>query len=160
MGASGWDHRVPFKGSVEESLIAIQDQVLSNGEYPAWPWDTYDPRLDEAPFVPRPTSLQALTAAKQYEVFWTAGTHSILDVERIWAEGETEDVGTIRPLTSEELLEVFGSERPTAADFDRICQLKYNPLEELPCRTWGGRSVVIYDGETPVEVFFWGFSGD
>lgn len=161
MGASGSEYRVPFKGSVEESLIAIQEQVLSDGEYSDWPWETFDPDyLDGTPFVSRPTSLQALTAAKQFEVFWTAGTHSILNVERVWTEGQEEDVGTIRPLTREELLQVFGLQRPTAADFDRVHGLKpRSPLEDLPCRICG-RSVVIYNGETPAEVFFWGWSGD
>ena len=65
MGASGWDYRAPYAGSVEATLIAVQEQVLVSGDY-IWPWDDIDPEyLDEDEVVPRPSSLAGLAAAKE-----------------------------------------------------------------------------------------------
>ena len=162
VGASGWDYRVPFAGSVQESLIATQRQVLSSGEY-IWPWENIDPDdIDEADDVAaRPTTLAELTEAKRIEDFWDEGTHSILDVERVWTEGDETDFACVRPLAVAELVQVFGSQYPSAADFDRV----YQPgpsglLEDLMGQKWSGRSMVIYSDEIPTEVYFWGWSGD
>ncbi|WP_325711290.1 hypothetical protein [Amycolatopsis sp.] len=72
MGASGWDYRAPYAGSVEQTLPAVQEQTLASGDY-RWRWEDIDPEyVDEA--VPRPASLSALEEAE----FWEAGTHTIL----------------------------------------------------------------------------------
>ena len=47
MGASGWDYRAPYAGSIEAALIAVQEQVLMSGDY-IWPWD------DIAGWTPQP----------------------------------------------------------------------------------------------------------
>jgi hypothetical protein len=115
VGASGWDYRAPYAGSVEATLIAVQQQVLMSGEY-IWPWDDIDPEdLDEGEGVPRPSSLADLAAAKENEEFWEEGTHSILDIDRIVAADDNQ-VGAIVPLSPAELRQVFGTEQPSAAD--------------------------------------------
>jgi hypothetical protein len=58
---------------------------------------------------------------------------------------------------------VFGTEQPSAADFDRGCKSGLvGPLDlgSLLGERWSGRSVVIFKDGSPAEVFFWGFSGD
>jgi hypothetical protein len=99
MGASGWDYRAPYAGSVEATLIAVQEQVLMSGDY-IWPWDDIDPDdyLDEVEVVPRPSSLAELAAAKEIAEFWDEGTHTILDIDRVYAAGDDPD-GAIFPLT-------------------------------------------------------------
>jgi hypothetical protein len=173
VGASGWDYRAPYAGSVAATLIAVQEQVLLGDEY-IWPWESFDP--EEVDEVPRPSSLADLNAAKQIEMFWEEGTHSILDMDRVIDAGagagagaddddagadDDAEFGAIRPLSPAELSEVFGSPQPSAADFERVYQPgPSGPLGELMAERWTGRSLVIYKDGTPAEVHFWGFSGD
>jgi hypothetical protein len=179
VGASGWDYRVAYAGSVEATLIALQEQVLESREY-LWPWDldyrnpSYlahraqfleqfgvpeDARMGT---IPRPSSLAGLNAVKEgNEEFWDEGTHSILDVDRVIAAESDDQFGAIYPLTPAELTDVFGTLRPSAAEFDHVYQPgPKGPLDDLLGERWTGRSLVIYKDDAPAEVFFWGFSGD
>jgi hypothetical protein len=160
VGASGWEYRVPFAGSVEASLLAVQEQVLASGDY-IWPWDSIDPEfLDEDAQLPRPSSLADLTAAKQVEEFWDEGTHTILDVDRMIGIGD-EPFGAISPLSDQELNQLFGTLRPSAADFDGVHQPgPGGELGDLCGERGSGRSMVIYKDGIAAEVYFWGFSGD
>lgn len=171
MGGSGWEYRVPFVGSVAGSLVATQEQVLSSGDY-IWPWEYDDAGHvdvdvdvgeddDDDDVATRPRSLAALGRAKQVEEFWDEGTHSILDVERVWSEEDEDVFGLVRPLTTDEAEQVLGAETPSALDFDRVHQPgPSGPLADLTGPRWSGRSVVIYAAGAPVEVYFWGVSGD
>jgi len=161
MGASGWDYRVPYAGSVETALFAVQEQVLASGDF-LWPWDEYEP--DEDDIVARPTSMAELNAAKEQETFWDAGTHTILDVDHM-AAGDDDEIGGIRPLTEDELTKWFGSVEPSAADFERIPMYlqrmhEKGTLGDLTETRWTGRSMVLYRDGKPDEVVFWGYSGD
>jgi hypothetical protein len=160
VGASGWDYRVPFAGSVEATFVAVQEQVLMSGDY-LWPWEDMDPEYaDEDEAVPRPSSLAELTTAKGDEEFWGEGTHTILDMHRLIAEDD-EQFGAISPLSSVELNQVFGTAQPSATDFDRVYEPgPGGPLGDLCRERWTGRSLVIYKDGTPAEVYFWGISGD
>lgn len=159
MGASGWDYRVSYAGSIEGTFIAVQEQVLADGDY-IWPWETIARYGDGEVAVPRPTSLDTLNAAKETEEFWDEGTHTILDTDRVVVATDGGD-GAIHPLSSAELTQVFGTEQPSAADFDRVYQPGLSGLlGDLVGPRWTGRSVVIYKDGTPDEVYFWGFSGD
>lgn len=159
MGASGWDYRVPYVGTIEETFVAAQEQVLASGDY-IWPWGEVDPDDEDDEVAPRPSSLTALKAAKEIEEFWDEGTHTILDVDRITAAG-ADEFGAIRPLTAAELTQLFGTEQPSGADFDRVYQPDLAaPRAELMPTKWTGRSLVIYRDGAPDEVYFWGVSGD
>jgi hypothetical protein len=161
MGASGWDYRVPYAGSVEAALFTVQEKVLASGDF-LWPWEEFDPDEDE--MVPRPTSMAELNAAKGQETFWDAGTHTILDVDRMVA-GDNDEIGGIRPLTEDELVKWFGSVAPSAADFERVPMYlqrvhETGTLGDLTETRWTGRSMVLYRDGKPDEVVFWGYSGD
>ena len=159
MGASGWEYRVAFTGSLAETFVAAQQEVLASGSF-IWPWESIDPDY-VSEVVPRPTSLAALAEAKQFEEFWDEGTHTILDVERIWAEGDEGDFGAIRPLTAAELIANFGAEHPSVAEFDRVHRSgPSGPLADLMGQKWSGRIMAIYADAVPAEVYIWGWSGD
>lgn len=170
MGASGWDYRVPYPGSIEAALIAVQEQILASGDY-IWPWDDDEHGVTDAGYaelfeveerqdVPRPSSLADLNAAKEIEEFWEEGTHTILDIDRV-ITAASDEVGAIRPLSPEELSRAFGTVQPSAAEFDRVYQLgEAGPFGVLCGERWTGRSTVIYKDGTPAEVYFWGSSGD
>lgn len=170
MGASGWDYRAPYAGSVEATLLAVQEQVLLRCDF-IWPWDdsedeAIDPRYaeffeeEDRQDVPWPLSLADLNAAKEIEEFWDEGTHSILDMDRVIA-ADSDEVGAIRLLSPAELNGLFGTQQPSAADFDRMRQAGLGvPHSHLCGERWTGRGMVIFEDGAPAEVFFWGFSGD
>jgi hypothetical protein len=160
VGASGWDYRVTYAGSLEQTLAVAQQEILAGNDY-IWPWEDYDPEYLDGEPVPRPASLDELAAAKTAEVFWEEGTHTLLDVERICGVADEDDFAAIRPLSAKELVAVFGTEQPTPGDFERV----YEPgpggaLGDLMGPKWSGRSLAIHDSGKPAEVFFWGWSGD
>lgn len=154
---------MPYRGSVEGSFVAAQEALLTSGDY-IWPWDDVDPEwLEDDEYQPpsRPASLQELRAAKEDEEFWEEGTHTLLDLERVMGSDEEEEFAAVRPLTDDESIEVFGTSEPTMEDFERV----YEPgpsgqLGELMGPKWSGRCLVIHSGGRPVEVYFWGWSGD
>jgi hypothetical protein len=169
MGASGWQYRVPYAGSVEETLIRLQEQILASDDY-IWPWEGRDDgpnpyadlfEVEPSEDVPRPSSLADLNAAKEIEAFWEEGTHTILDVDRVIAAGD-DQAGAIRALSPQELSRVFGTVQPSAADFSRIHRDQWwtGPLGDLLGESWTGRSLMIYSDGTSAEVYFWGISGD
>ncbi|GHF46565.1 hypothetical protein FHX82_001567 [Amycolatopsis bartoniae] len=150
MGASGWDYRAPYAGSVDATLIAVRERALASGDY-LWPWEEFD----AGETVPRPTTLAELDEAMEAEEFWDVGTHSILDVRGVATE---DSFSAIRPLSARELDQVFGTRQPSAADFERVQQA--GALAALEGESWSGRSVVIHRNGSPEEVYFWGHSGD
>lgn len=159
MGASGWEYRTPYDGSLGRSLEVLQEQVLASGDY-IWPWDDVDP--DDGDVLPRPTTLAELATAKEAEEFWEEGTHTVLDMHQI-ADDPVDDPaeGVVRPLTSDEVLQVFGVAEPGPQDLDRVVEPgPGGPLGDLMDDRWTGRCVVASQGGRPVEVYFWGFSGD
>jgi len=141
------------------TMVAAQEQVLASGDF-LWPWDDLDP--DDV--VPRPTTMAELNAAKNTETFWEAGTHSILDVDRVIG-GDDDQIGAIRALDGDELNKWFGTIEPSLEDFQRIPMWtqemnETGTLSDLTETRWTGRSLVLYRDNKPDEVVFWGFSGD
>lgn len=70
MGASGWQYRAPYAGSVKATHRFVQTQLLSSGDY-VWPWEDFNPEL-VPDALPRPTTLADLDAAKDNELSGTA----------------------------------------------------------------------------------------
>lgn len=120
MGASGWEYRTPYDGSLARSLEALQEQVLASGDF-IWPWDDLDP--DDEDGRPRPTTLAELAAAKEEETFWEEGTHTVLDMHHVTEDpGDEPAEGVIRPLAPDEVLAVFGRPDPAPEDLDRVVE--------------------------------------
>lgn len=157
MGASGWVYRVPFQTRVADALISLQERVLASGEYY---WDEEDKG-------PRPSSRERLAEVKADEDFWSWGTRSILDMERV-VPGSSFGDGTIYPLAAREIRERLGSDYPTPADFDAAYRAAVEASDHDPqsettlgnSRRWSGRCTILYDGYRPCEFVFWGSSGN
>jgi hypothetical protein len=81
------------------------------------------------------------------------GTRSILDIRAMGAEIAP---GVTAPLGDDELVALFGSSRPTAAELTAERELA------LYERLTRGDSlyVVLYAGDEPAEVVFYGYSWD
>ena len=81
------------------------------------------------------------------------GTHSILDMFRVVADGEEPDYGTVQPVAEAEALERVGVAKLTRAHVEA--------LEPLANRSSFGRCAVLHDAAgNPEEIYFWGYSGD
>ena len=152
MGASGWQCRVPYAGSLEESFVAAQEQVLASKDFI---WDGVDD--DEEPY---PTVLQDVRDAWHTEDFWESGTHSLLDMVGLVAHDDPKTGPFVRPLAADDLVELFGTDRPSLQDFEQLGPRPWDALDDLVEDRWTGRSLVLHVDGAPAEVFFWGVSGD
>lgn len=144
MGASGWDYVTDYKDGLPSSLDALHTDVFATERHFREELDEWD--------LPQPSSLDELWSEPYYEFLGTNGTHSILDVP---------DVNDLPLLTAKELIDTFGTEQPTRADWARVAGENAEGVEHLLGSDRGtGRSAVLYLEGKPDAVAFWGFSGD
>lgn len=147
MGASGWSYFVAYQPDLNAALQTLQHKVFADGDY--W-WARGELGNPASAYDNRPTAIDDL-----FDDEWVqeAGTHSILDMHRVLADGEEPDYGTIEPVTSAEALQYAGTERFTR---DHI-----SAIDHLATRRWFGRCAILHDAQgQPEEIYFWGFSGD
>ena len=150
MGASGWEYVVPYQADLQSALSDLRRRVFAEGRY-------YSPtEWDMTP----PESADDLWNNEYYwEFMGTNGTHSIIDVARVAPyNAEEQKFGTICPLTDDEHAVLFGSARPTRADYDRVQGAQ--ALWEFLGERWTGRAAILWADGKPAEIAFWGFSGD
>jgi hypothetical protein len=144
---------------VAGSLRELQEKVLRDGDY-YW-WDEFEE------YAPRPGSLEVLWTG---DGRWDSGTHSILDTDRVvastnppdWRDGAA--YGAIRPVTQDAAVRIFGTSRPSRAQFEAAAKEYASPRQdelvaEVTMR-WAGLYVLLYEGGRVTEVGFWGISGD
>jgi hypothetical protein len=159
MGASGWQYVTPYHGDVAAALRELRERVFRDQQY-YW-WDDFEE--DE----PRPATIDGIWASQPMR---ESGTHSILDVSRVVTTTELPDYrnrgdyGTVRPLAPDRIAHHFGTTRPTRAQFEALATDVSTPghvdfINELTMRG-AGLYVLLYGGENPAEVGFWGYSGD
>jgi len=151
MGASDWNYCTPYQPDLNAALRTLRERVFAEGAY-HWP-----PESDFTPEHmrrPRPRTLEELDAA--FEDDWQvqeAGTHSILDMERVIGPDDLPEPGTVQPVSPDDARLLAGTEQLTRAHLDAVW--------ELADERWVGRCVVLHDDEgRPSEVCFWGYSGD
>jgi len=159
VGASRWSYVTSYTGDVAESLRELQEKVLRDGDY-CW-WDEF------GEYTPRPGSLEVLWAS---DGRWDSGTHSILDMDRVVASTDPPDwrdvaaYGAIRPLAEDSAARIFGTSRPSRAQFEAAAKDHASPRHvELAAEVtmrWSGLYVLLYEGGRATEVGFWGSSGD
>ncbi len=143
MGASGWDYVVAYQDDVAAAMRELQARVFDEGDY-YWPGEQ----------SARPATLEQLW---EDEAVQESGTHSILDVDRVVAADEAEGFGTVRVLDPDEFLAGSGIPYLTRAVFEQA--QAGDPL--LPEERWSGLAVVLCsETGSPVEIAFWGMSGD
>ncbi len=150
MGASGWRYVVPYQEDLAAALDALRRQVFASGDFISPAEEGY----------PEPRSAEDLLRDEYGYFIETHGTHSILDViEVVPAEDDDQWPGTIRPLTPDDIQQVFGTGRPSRADYDRVADALIFHKVGLPERGTG-RSVTLWENGEPAEIAFWGYSGD
>lgn len=174
MGASGWKYYVPYDADFGAALARLHKQVFARGGYyrrnkRRKPKTIDDLRksngedgthsiLDITHVGPKPTKPGC-------ENLWTppsAGADGQIDMKRFDAEehdrwlAQLKSVfGSVRELHDDDLVELFGTTKPTRAAVEQ----RESDIQDLRERGMG-TIVVIYDGRTPRELLFTGFSGD
>ncbi|WP_329121507.1 hypothetical protein [Streptomyces sp. NBC_01465] len=159
MGASSWQYIETYEGDVAAALATVRqrefERVFVHGTY----WDALRPA--DRPF----TSADDLDDLWEDEVFGSAGTHTIIDVWEIIDADAKDDYHSVRPLSDEEAVELFGTAEPTRADFERA-EERYAARQPRSEELWGMprwsawcRPLKEADGVTR-SIAFWGVSGD
>jgi hypothetical protein len=146
VGKSGWDYVVEYGGDPAAALEELRAATLASGDYF---WDD----SSEDYFGARPTSLAELDALRESDEFWEIGTHSVLDVDRLIGSSETDRDGTVRELSDEEAVDLFGTATPTREQFEAA-----EPVPDVS--SWSGFCQLLYADGRPTEIAFWGASGD
>lgn len=174
MGASAWKYYVPYEADFGAALARLQEQVFARGDYyrrykRRKPKTIEDLRksnaeegthsiLDITHVGPKPTK-------PGWENVWTppsAGADGQIDMKRFdpeehdrWLAHLKSLLGSVRELHDQDLLELFGTTKPTRA----LVEEHESDIQDLRERGMG-TIVVIYDGHTPRELLFIGVSGD
>jgi hypothetical protein len=140
MGASDWHYAVDHQGDVKEAFADLQKKILAEGNYYTG-FATFDTFAD-------------LEEAWNDGDFWEEGTHSILDMREVVGPDKIDEVAAIRILRDDEILDLFGTNQPTTADFDRFL------ATDWWVNRWEGRTTPLYRDGQPSGFAFWGISGD
>lgn len=148
MGASGWDYFVPYQSDLNAALKELRQKTFHEGDY--WWAGGGEFGKSASDFADRPTAMRELFDDERVQ---EDGTHSILDMSRVLADGEEPDYSTVQPVTKAEALRRAGTEVLTR---DHV-----PALQDLAERRWFGRCAILHDAAgQPAEIYFWGFSGD
>jgi hypothetical protein len=184
MGATGWSYFVPYQQDIDKALQELKDRVFRQGQYEnPFEFDENEFERQRAylasiyqtlPEGPREQAMQLLafadavakhprrkrapkTIKQLLKQCGTEGTHSILDMEQV---SSTPTLGAVAPLSNQQLLDIFGTEKPTHEMVEkwstRIAPLDAPPLYEC----WEGIYLIVYQDAKPDEIYFEGCSGD
>jgi hypothetical protein len=183
VGASGWSYFVPHQQDINKALQELRDEVFKQGQYqePHEPNDeelevakaylaslSPDPEktrkeidallaLSKALGGPRKPRRAPKTIKQLLKQCAEEGTHSILDIERVSSQPE---LGAVVPLSRQQLLDFFGTDRPTRSMVEkwaaRVESLEAEPLYGR----WEGIYIIVYKDSQPDEIYFEGCSGD
>ena len=163
MGASGWHYFVPYQSDVMAALHQLREKVFVEGEYykPALFYakllndigDQLEPEvidgvkksIEEYESRPEPHTIDELI-----EMNAEAGTHSIIDMHDI---GKEPDFGVLSPMPEDLMMEILGTLQP-----DR--SLVESQMDKLSWRIKACHYFIVYEGDSPSEICFIGYSGD
>ena len=132
MGAEPYEYFVPYQANFQAALDQLRAQVFASGQYNG-------------------AELHPTSPEEALELADADGTASILDIQEI---ADEPDFCCAAPLSSDELVEFFGTEKPSRADLGQGDGL-WEHLERGQARY-----VVLYEGERPSELYFAGYSFD
>ena len=167
MGGSGWSYFVPYQPDINKALQELRAKEFAKGNYfsaveymlSIYREGGYDPYTTHPRYrfsdddlrrwlsSPQPESVEDLI-----KIQGDGGTHSIIDIDGI---SSSPAFRTAAPLSEEELIECFGTDKPARS----MVEDKADELQSLR-RRWEGTYVIVYKDGLPDEIFFTGFSGD
>lgn len=143
MGAEPWSVFTGYREDIEAALFDLQQREFEAGRYRSFEPDDPAESIDEA-----------------RERGDADGTGSVLDMRGVaevfsgYDDPDGPGLGFVAPLSHEQLIELYGTDKPTHAMVE-----KGHDLWERLDRGLGVY-IVVYDGDTPSELFFAGYSFD
>jgi hypothetical protein len=146
MGRHPWWYLVPYEKDVANTLEALRQREFKAGRYnPAEDFPRFPVDLNHAP------GCQHASVDEAREDSDADGTRSILDVSRV---ADEPDYDVVAPFDDDELMEFFGTTKPTPDDVEDCDDL----FEEL--ERGQGRYVLVYENDQPTQIYFAGYSYD
>ncbi|HEY2011726.1 MAG TPA: hypothetical protein VGH23_22240 [Rhizomicrobium sp.] len=146
MGGHPWWYLVPYEKDVASSLEALRQREFKAGRYnPAEPFPRFPVDLAHAPGCKHASIDEAREDSD------ADGTRSILDVSGL---SEEPDYDAVAPLGDDDLMEFFGTTKPTAEDVEDSEEL-FEQIERGQ-----GIYVLVYENDQPSQIFFAGYSYD
>ncbi len=146
MGAHPWFYFIPYENDIAQGLATLREREFKAGrDNPSEPFPGFpvDPRRLPGS---KHSSIEAARAAAS-----ASGTRSILDMTRISARP---DFGAVAPLDEDELMDLFGTVKPTRAHIEAN-EAIFDQIERGQ-----GMYVVVYENDEPSQVYFAGYSYD
>lgn len=147
MGGHPWFYFVRYQSDINSALQELRRREFEAGRY--------NPVLWMPPFPVEANSpspgAQHASIEKAMEAADADGTRSILDMERI---SDTPDYGAVVRLPNEELIDLFGTDKPTREMIEDNDDL-FEMLERGQ-----GVYVIAYQDDEPSEIYFAGYSYD
>jgi len=169
VGANPYFYFTPYQRDIQSALQDLREREFKAGRYdPAMqtadpPRYTFQMRFPPDESWPAPGAQHA-SIEEAIEASEESGTGSILDLSRV---GTAPDFFTACPLDDQELIQLFGTTKPTR---DLLESVLINPRPDSAHKAAGlfweqidrgqGRYIVIYLGAEPREIFFVGYSFD
>lgn len=146
MGGNPWWYLVPYEKDIAKCLEALRQREFKAGRYnPVEPFPRFPVDLNHAPGC-RHSSIDDAREDSDAD-----GTRSILDVSSI---GEEPDYDVVAPLDDDNLIDLFGTTKPSAADIED-CEKLFEQIGRGQ-----GVYVIAYENGQPSQVFFAGYSYD
>jgi len=149
MGAEPWSCFVPYQPDIAAALEAAKAQEFAAGRYRVLDPDDPPATIDDA----REQAAESGTASVLDMIGVADAPHS--DAGDWFATGDIPaSFCMAAPLRREQLLELYGTERPGRIQVERNSDF-YEWIDRGL-----GIYVIVYEGETPSEIFFAGYSFD
>ena len=167
MGSKPYWYFFDYQPSIEDALQALRQREFQSGRYypvmnlffPIYPIN------EDSPAPGAKHSSIALAIEDSFE----QGTCSILDIERV---SDIPATCATSPLSSDELISIFGTEKPTHEMVEAILieegqldiweETGFDIYENFWETIYRGhcRHLIVYSEEIPSEIFFVGYSFD
>jgi hypothetical protein len=147
MGGEPWFYLVDYEPDINSALQKLRQREFKAGRYNPVVW------FPEFPIGPQSSAPGAKHSSieEAVEDADADGTRSILDMERV---SDTPDYGVVAPLPNEDLLELFGTTKPTREMVDS----NYDLFESL--ERGQGVYIIVFTDDQPSGIFFAGYSFD
>jgi hypothetical protein len=147
MGGEPWFYFVEYQADINSALQALRRREFQAGRYnPVTPMPGFPVEAGAAGPGAQHSSIEEAIEDADAD-----GARSILDMERV---SEDPDYGSVTPLSDEDLVDLFGTNKPTREMIE-----SNNDLFEAIERGQGVY-IVAYRDDKPSEIFFAGYSFD
>jgi hypothetical protein len=147
MGGHLWFYYVDYEPDINAALQKLRQREFSAGRYnPAIDFPEF-PVDENSPII----GAQHSSIEEALEDSDADGTRSILDMLKV---SDSPEYCAVAPLSSEKLLELFGTDQPTS-EMVEDCEELYEVLERGK-----GTYMIVYKDEQPSQILFAGYSFD